>query len=68
MYTSVIYLYYIKASQETFKRRLDTYKTHTEPLLKYYELNGSRLTTIKGNTSDEIWPQLNNLLKSKYKL
>lgn len=50
---------------DTFKTRLNTYRSHTEPLLEYYQ-SSNRLETVSGKTSDEIWPQLNNLIKNKF--
>lgn len=44
--------------QETFARRLKAYDESTAPLLEHYDKAGL-LWTVKGNTSDEITPQLN---------
>jgi len=45
---------------ETFARRLSQFYTTTSPLLSYYgsPANPTVLCTLKGSTSDEIWPQL----------
>ncbi|CED84811.1 adenylate kinase [Phaffia rhodozyma] len=49
---------------EVFSRRLDLYNEQTFPLLKYYGDSFPSIThTLKGETSDEIWPTLNELVQ-----
>jgi hypothetical protein len=51
-------------SQETFRRRLDLYNDNTFPLLKYYGDSAPSIVHIlKGETSDEIWPELDEVIK-----
>lgn len=52
---------------EIFARRLQTYYAATSPLLSYYAAsNVTQLVTLTGATSDEIWPQLENVLSSAF--
>ncbi|KAI0647086.1 adenylate kinase-domain-containing protein [Trametes meyenii] len=57
---------------ETFARRLEQFYASTSPLLAYYgaQAAGSaataRLVTLSGSTSDEIWPQLEDVLRSHF--
>jgi nucleoside-triphosphate--adenylate kinase len=49
------------ALQETFARRLQQFYASTSPLLTYYSAQPDSVQTLlttRGNTSDEIWPQL----------
>ncbi|KAJ1920059.1 Adenylate kinase 2 [Mycoemilia scoparia] len=49
---------------ETFMKRLKNYHAVTEPLLDYYNTRGL-LTPLAGNTSDEIYPQLQQVLDGR---
>ncbi|EKM55359.1 uncharacterized protein PHACADRAFT_255935 [Phanerochaete carnosa HHB-10118-sp] len=54
---------------EVFVRRLEKFYAATSPLLSYYAErsgNGVSLVTLKGSTSDEIWPQLENVLTTHF--
>ncbi|KAF9105359.1 hypothetical protein BGX29_000132 [Mortierella sp. GBA35] len=51
---------------ETFKIRLQKHHELTEPLLDYYK-NRNILVSLAGNTSDEIYPQIQELLQSRFK-
>ncbi|KAI0683691.1 ADK-domain-containing protein [Cytidiella melzeri] len=54
---------------EIFARRLKTYYAATSPLLSYYASQPSsttQLVTLTGPTSDEIWPQLEDVLNSAF--
>jgi len=46
---------------EVFSRRLENYYASTQPLMNYFRgksSNNFRVVSLKGETSDEIWPQL----------
>jgi len=54
---------------ETFARRLRQFYSTTSPLLQYYnslQTSGSeaKLVSLRGSTSDEIWPQLERAVRS----
>ncbi|KAH9946089.1 adenylate kinase [Epithele typhae] len=54
-----------------FARRLEQFYASTSPLLTYYALPSahvgpSKLVTLAGRTSDEIWPQLEGTVLSKF--
>jgi len=54
---------------EIFARRLEKFYASTSPLLSHYVDQSSRTTrvaTLSGSTSDEIWPQLEALLRSNF--
>jgi len=54
---------------EIFARRLEKFYESTSPLLAYYTSLSSRSTriaTVAGNTSDEIWPQLEAVIRSSF--
>ncbi|KAF8937932.1 adenylate kinase-domain-containing protein [Dissophora ornata] len=51
---------------ETFKIRLQKHHELTEPLLDYYRQRNI-LVSLAGNTSDEIYPQIRDLLQSRFK-
>ncbi|KAK3838824.1 MAG: adenylate kinase-domain-containing protein [Linnemannia gamsii] len=51
---------------ETFKIRLQKHHELTEPLLDYYK-NKNILVSLAGNTSDEIYPQIRELLQTRFK-
>jgi nucleoside-triphosphate--adenylate kinase len=56
-------------AQETFARRLEKFYAATSPLLSYYASQTSSntsLVTLKGATSDEIWPQLEHVLRTSF--
>lgn len=50
---------------ETFKKRLEAYRRETEPLLEHYDKAGV-LWTVRGNTSDEITPVLEEELGRRF--
>ncbi|RKP40076.1 adenylate kinase-domain-containing protein [Dimargaris cristalligena] len=50
---------------EVFKARLQKYHELTNPLLEYYDKLGI-LISFKGNTSDEIYPQIRDYLTPKF--
>lgn len=47
---------------DTFKKRLDTYSKQTQPLIDFYSKKGI-LVNFSGETSDEIWNQLEKYIK-----
>ncbi|KAI9064468.1 adenylate kinase [Trametes sanguinea] len=57
---------------EIFARRLEQFYASTSPLLAYYSAraagsgSATRLVTLSGSTSDEIWPQLENVLRTHF--
>ncbi|KAG8928827.1 hypothetical protein FRC01_005303 [Tulasnella sp. 417] len=52
---------------EIFARRLKSFYAQTAPLLEYYQSTApSNLVTLSGKTSDEIWPQLESLVRSRF--
>ncbi|KAI1314597.1 hypothetical protein EDD11_001980, partial [Mortierella claussenii] len=51
---------------ETFKIRLQKHHELTEPLLDYYKQRNI-LVSLAGNTSDEIYPQIRELLQTRFK-
>ncbi|KAI0035104.1 adenylate kinase-domain-containing protein [Vararia minispora EC-137] len=54
-------------SPEVFEHRLKQFYASTSPLLAYYDAHQStaaRLVTLKGTTSDEIWPMLESTVKT----
>lgn len=56
-------------SQETFALRLKKFYQATSPLLDYYTSQpstGTKLVTLKGSTSDEIWPQLDAVIRQAF--
>ncbi|KAG8970815.1 hypothetical protein FRC03_000032 [Tulasnella sp. 419] len=54
---------------ETFARRLKAFYESTSPLLAYYKSSPSvQLVTLSGTTSDEIWPQLDDVIKTGFRL
>ena len=56
-------------SQETFALRLNKFYEATSPLLDYYASQpstGTKLVTLKGSTSDEIWPQLDGVIRQAF--
>jgi adenylate kinase len=59
----------IASSQETFALRLNKFYEATAPLLDYYASQpstGTKLITLKGSTSDEIWPQLDAVIRQTF--
>lgn len=55
--------------QEIFARRLQQFYAATSPLLAYYASQCSdttQLVTLTGATSDEIWPKLEQVMKSSF--
>jgi len=56
---------------EVFSRRLKNYYASTQPLMSYFRQRQSdtfRIVTLKGETSDEIWPTLVATLKQWFSL
>jgi len=56
-------------SQETFALRLNKFYEATSPLLNYYASQpstGTKLVTFEGSTSDEIWPQLDAIIRQAF--
>ncbi|QRW00606.1 adenylate kinase [Ceratobasidium sp. AG-Ba] len=57
-------------NEATFRRRLEQFDAHTSPLLNYYAstVNPSttKLVTLSGRTSDEIWPQLDSIVRASF--
>ncbi|KAF9914889.1 hypothetical protein BX616_007372 [Lobosporangium transversale] len=51
---------------ETFKIRLQKHHELTEPLLDYYKQRNI-LVSLAGKTSDEIYPQIRELLQARFK-
>ncbi|CAE6503200.1 unnamed protein product [Rhizoctonia solani] len=57
-------------NEQTFRRRLEQFDSHTSPLLDYYAstINPSvtKFVTLSGRTSDEIWPQLDGVVRASF--
>ena len=56
-------------AQETFALRLNKFYEATSPLLDYYASQpstGTKLVTLKGSTSDDIWPQLDSIIRQAF--
>lgn len=56
---------------EVFSRRLKTYYASTQPLMSYFRQrqgNSFRVVSLKGETSDEIWPKLTATVKQWFPL
>ncbi|KAH7926304.1 adenylate kinase [Leucogyrophana mollusca] len=53
---------------EIFSRRLTQFYASTSPLLSYYASHSksARLVTLQGETSDEIWPKLEAVLRGSF--
>ncbi|GBE81945.1 adenylate kinase-domain-containing protein [Sparassis latifolia] len=53
---------------ETFTRRLEKFYASTSPLLSYFStlVSGSNLITLTGASSDEIWPHLDQVVRSNF--
>jgi len=54
---------------ETFARRLEQFYASTSPLLSYYASDPStstKLFTFRGETSDQIWPQLDAVVRQSF--
>jgi len=54
---------------EIFARRLKKFYESTSPLISYYASRASPLTklvTLSGTTSDEIWPKLERVVKESF--
>lgn len=61
----------LPAIQEIFARRLKAFYEQTSPLLAYYASRAAastRVVTLKGTTSDEIWPQLEGIIQQSFRL
>lgn len=57
-------------NEETFRRRLEQFDAHTSPLLNYYvstvNPSATKLVTLSGRTSDEIWPKLDSVVRTSF--
>ncbi|KAG9122770.1 hypothetical protein FRC07_000712 [Ceratobasidium sp. 392] len=57
-------------NEATFRRRLEQFDAHTSPLLDYYAAttnpSATKLVTLSGRTSDEIWPQLDSIVRASF--
>jgi adenylate kinase len=54
---------------ETFSRRLEQFYASTSPLLSFYASDpatNTKLVTLKGETSDQIWPQLDAVVRQSF--
>lgn len=55
---------------EVFARRLQKFYASTAPLLEHYSAQvahgGTNLVTLRGSTSDEIWPHLDNAVRTMF--
>ncbi|KAI0636937.1 adenylate kinase-domain-containing protein [Trametes polyzona] len=57
---------------EIFARRLEQFYASTSPLLAHYSAQAAgpaattRLVTLSGSTSDEIWPQLEGVIRAHF--
>jgi nucleoside-triphosphate--adenylate kinase len=54
---------------EIFSRRLKQFYASTSPLLSYYasaKAPGKKLVTLKGTSSDEIWPKLDAAVRNNF--
>ncbi|RDX56739.1 adenylate kinase [Lentinus brumalis] len=56
---------------ETFARRLEQFYQSTSPLLAYYSAKAAsdaslKVATLAGRTSDEIWPQLEGVIRTHF--
>ncbi|KAH9935002.1 ADK-domain-containing protein [Fomitopsis serialis] len=53
-----------------FAHRLEKFYKSTSPLLDYYRaeapFSGVKLVTLSGSTSDEIWPQLESVIRAHF--
>lgn len=62
----------LNAFQEIFKRRLESFYKATAPLLSYYASAegpaSPKVVTLRGKTSDEIWPRLDVILSNEFRL
>ena len=57
--------------QEIFARRLEQFYASTSPLLAYYATQAAseasaKLVSLAGRTSDEIWPQLESVIRTNF--
>ena len=53
--------------QETFQRRLEKFYGATQPLLAHFNTSASTpVVTLTGATSDEIWPQLEHVVRGSF--
>lgn len=52
-----------------YARRLKSFYDSTAPLLEYYKTRSpNKLVSLAGSTSDEIWPQLDGVVQSRFRL
>ena len=60
------------AFQAIFKRRLESFYKSTAPLLSYYASaegpTSPKVVTLRGKTSDEMWPHLDAILSNELRL
>lgn len=61
----------VPVMQEIFARRLEQFYASTSPLLAYYGgrtagETSAKLVTLAGRTSDEIWPQLETVIRTNF--
>lgn len=64
MYT---YPFFFRRTQEIFARRLKKFYEITSPLITYFASRASpstKVVTLSGKTSDEIWPKLDEVVAS----
>ncbi|KAG8853387.1 hypothetical protein FRB96_008177 [Tulasnella sp. 330] len=54
---------------KVYARRLKSFYDSTAPLLEYYNSQSPvKLVSLSGTTSDEIWPKLDNVVQSRFRL
>lgn len=57
---------------ETFQKRLVSFRKETEPIKSYYEeiersgRDGVECRTLKGVSSDELWPELVGVVRERF--
>ncbi len=54
-------------TEETVKKRLNTYENQTKPLIKYYNRHGILKTLVSDGTIDEMHQKVINLLTANFK-
>jgi hypothetical protein len=67
-----LFNYSIIQLQDIAARRLKSFYESTQPVLDYYTSAEARastkMITLTGKTSDEIWPQLEQIVSSEFRL
>ncbi|KAG9001618.1 hypothetical protein FRB93_012044 [Tulasnella sp. JGI-2019a] len=54
---------------KVYARRLKSFYNSTAPLLEYYNSQTPvKLVSLSGTTSDEIWPKLDSVIQSRFRL